>query len=202
MAATKARYFTGIVYVNEVREDWQDVLRDSLGMFLISPVHEPDPVEEYDASTGGVTMKTAKAHCHVLYKHANTITVAAAKNAIPSGIIANEHLEIVSSPNNLARYFCHLDQPEKQQWVGQKPQDLLVCLNGYPLDLTRELTRQEQLDLMRELIAYIRNHSMTEYADLIDSLMDAGDWQMFDYATHNAMVCKTYLASVRHREKG
>ncbi len=200
--AEKSRYFTGIIYVDEVRSDYEKVLRDSLLMFLLSPIHTPDPIEEYDESTGGITFKTLKRHRHVLYKHPNTVGLNGAKNAIPKGIIANEHLEMVTSPNNLARYFCHLDQPEKQQWVGQKPQDLLAVFNNYPLDLTRELTHQEQLNLMRELVVYMRDNNLTEYADLLDALMDSRDWEMFDFAAHNAMVCRTYLASVRHRNEG
>lgn len=75
MGASKSRAFTGLVYPDSAPKNWQDILRDSLGMWLISPLHEPDPVE--DLETGAI--KTLKPHYHVMYFHGAPITPKAGR---------------------------------------------------------------------------------------------------------------------------
>lgn len=196
MAATKSRAFTGIVYPDSAPENWQEILRDSLGMWLISPRHEPDPVEDFE--TGAI--KTLKPHWHVMYLHGGAITPKAGRNIFESypWIVTPKKAEYfqVGSVRNLSRYFCHLDQPEKEQW-SQKPDEVLTCLNNFPLDLERELTRADKRALKKAAFAFIRDRSVTEFSELCDTLMNLGDWDLFDYVTDHSTVIQHYLMSVR-----
>jgi len=196
MAATKSRAFTGLVYPESAPEGWQDILRESLGMWLISPLHEPDPVE--DMATGAI--KARKAHFHVMYWHGAPITAKSARSIFESWpwIVTPPKAEFfqVTSVRNLARYFVHLDQPDKQQW-SERPEDALTALNGFPLDLEREVTRKDKRELKKQLFAFIQDRSITEYSELVDVLMASGDWVMFDFATDNYGVVQNYLMSKR-----
>lgn len=203
----KARYWTGLVYPEDLPEKmrekntagvekWVEVLRDSLCPFLISPLHKPDPEKEVDSS-GSVILKTKKPHHHILYCHGNTTTQNGAKAAIPDGIIANNHIEAVSSQRNLARYFLHLDQPEKEQFEGV-PRDLLTVLNGYPLDLEREMTGEEERQTLVDIFTLMRKNQITEYSELMDSLMAMEDWKLFDYVASHTTPVNAYIASKRH----
>ena len=131
--ATKSRAFTGVVYPDSAPEGWQEQLRDSLGIWLISPIHTPDPGE--DLETGAI--KTLKPHWHIMYCHGNTISPKPAREIFArfEWIVTPKKAEffMVGSMRNLSRYFVHLDQPEKQQWP-EKPEELLTVLNGFPLD--------------------------------------------------------------------
>lgn len=160
MAATKSRAFTGLVYPDSAPAGWQGVLQDSLGMWLISPLHEPDPVE--DLETGAI--KTLKPHYHVMYWHGSPITAKAARSIFESWpwIVIPHKSEFfqVGSVRNLSRYFLHLDQRDKQQFDG-KPEELLTALNGFPLDLDRELTRKDKRELKKQTFAFIRDRNIT-----------------------------------------
>ena len=198
MAATKSRAFTGLVYLDSAPDNWQDTLRESLGMWLISPLHQPDPVE--DMETGAV--KALKAHYHVMYFHGAPISAKLARSIFESWpwIVTPPRAEFfqVGSVRNLSRYFVHLDQPEKQQWA-EKPEEVLTVLNGFPLDLERELTRKDKRELMKQTFAFIQDRSVTEFSELVDVLMFTGDWLMFDFVTSNYGVVQNYLMSLRKR---
>lgn len=200
MAASKSRSFTGLVYPDSAPDDWQQILRDSLGMWLISPLHEPDPVEDFE--TGAI--KTLKPHYHVMYWHGAPITPKSARAIFESWpwIVTPHKAEFfqVGSTRNLSRYFVHLDQPEKQQWA-EKPEDILTVLNGFPLDLERELTRKEKRELKKQAIAFIQDRSITEYSELVDVLMHIGDWTLFDFVTDSYGVIQNYLMSLRKRSE-
>lgn len=198
MAATKSRAFTGLVYPDSAPDNWQEILRESLGMWLISPLHEPDPVE--DMETGAI--KTRKPHYHVMYFHGAPVTPKAGRSIFEvwPWIVIPHKAEFfqVGSVRNLSRYFVHLDQPEKQQWA-EKPEDVLTVLNGFPLDLERELTRKDKREMKKHVFAFIQDRNITEFSELVDVLMYTGDWVLFDFVTDNYGVIQNYLMSQRKR---
>lgn len=200
MAASKSRAFTGLVYPDSAPEGWQKILEESLGMWLISPLHEPDPVE--DTETGAI--KALKPHYHVMYWHGAPITPKSARSIFESWpwIVTPRKAEFfqVGSVRNLSRYFVHLDQPEKQQFA-EKPEEALKALNGFPLDLERELTRKDKREMKKQTFAFIQDRSITEYSELVDVLMYLGDWVLFDFVTDNYGVIQNYLMSQRKRSQ-
>ncbi len=196
MAASKSRAFTGVVYPDSAPENWREILRESLGMWLISPLHTPDPVE--DMETGAI--KVPKPHYHVMYFHGSPITAKAGRSIFETWpwIVTPPRAEFfqVGSVRNLSRYFVHLDQPDKQQWA-EKPESVLTALNGFPLDLSRELTAKDRRALKIATFSFIRDRSITEYSELIDVLMANGDFDTFDYVTDHPMAVQHYLMSQR-----
>jgi len=187
-----------VVYPDSAPENWTQLLEDSLGMWLISPLHEPDPEEDQESGA----IKTKKPHYHVMYFHGSPISCEYARNIfaefpfliMPPG----DRYFSVGSVRNLTRYFVHLDQPEKQQWA-EKPFELLTALNGFPLDLERELTRADKRELKKSILAYVQDNNVMEYSELIDALMHEGAWEMFDYATDHCTMFQHYLMSVRKK---
>lgn len=196
--ASKSRAFTGVVYEgsSDLPDDWRDQLKDTLGMWEISPLHKPDPVE--DLETGAI--KVLKPHYHVMYMHGNTVGASYARSffaRFPWIVTPPKDFHFqVGSVRNLSRYFLHLDQPEKEQFSG-KPEELLTLLNNFPLDLERELTREDKRKLKVACLGYIRTNGITEYNELLNSLMDGSDWELFDYATDHTVMLQSYLWGVR-----
>lgn len=179
-------YWVFLVYPSSAPDDWMERLRATHGMFAISPLHAPD--DENNAE-----------HYHVIYKHENSIRFEYASRILnATGVPANGYVEPCSRPCGYQRYLLHLDDGEKQQFVGN-PNDLIKCLNGFPLDLTREYTpaqRREQRTLCFKLI---RDNGLTEYADFLDGLIDAGKYDLFDYACSHSILFSHYFSSVRGR---
>ena len=193
--ATKARFFTGIVYLDSAPESWIEVLRDSLRQYLISPLHEPDPIEDFE--TGAIKVK--KPHFHIMYAHGNSITAKAARDIFPEWVVLppSDFAFMVGSYRNLSRYFVHLDQQDKQQFKG-KPEQNLTILNNFPLDLSKELTKSEKRQLKIELWNFVRQNNITEFAELLDALGDMQEWDMFEMAFDSQSKIEGYIRSQRH----
>lgn len=185
MNVEKSRYFAFLVYPDSAPKDWVGVLRRSHCAFAISPLHKPD--EE---------MK--KPHYHVIYYSGNgPITLSAAKVKIPAGVPSNGHVEIAASSSGYQRYLIHLDDPEKEQFP--EGSNAITLLNGFPLDLTRELSKSEKAKIRIELMRIIRENGVTEYCDFIFGLMDLGDPDMLDYACNHTILFNGIINSQRNR---
>lgn len=181
--ADKFRYAAFLVYPESAPAGWMDELKASHGMFAISPLHEPDKDE-------------SKPHYHVLYKHPGPGTLNAMRAAIPADVPANGYVEPVSNGRGYMRYLIHLDDPEKQQFSDGK--NAITCMNAFPLDLSREYTAEDRNAQRAEVFALIRENGLTEYADLLDGLIDVGRDDLFDFAFNHTIALTHYLASRRH----
>ena len=179
----KARYACFLVYSESAPEDWKQRLKKTHGCYAISPLHEPDE-------------ENSKPHYHVIYRHGNPVTLATMGRFIPSDIPANGHVELVTAPRNYQRYLIHLDDPEKQQF--EDGADAIEVLNGFPLDLTRDYSKAELQGFRSEIYSLIREYDMTEYAELLDYLMDNGEVDLLDYASNHTILYNTYLTSRRN----
>lgn len=195
---TKARFFTGLIYEDSAPADYEDQLRDSLRQYLLSPWHSPDPVE--DLETGA--LKVLKRHRHLMLCHGNSVTAKAAREIMPDWVVLppSDQAFMVGSYRNLARYFVHLDQPEKEQFAG-KPESNLTALNNFPLDLSRELTKGERRALKIQLWNFCRDNCVTEFSELLDMLGDAQEWDMFELAFDNQSKIEGYIRSKRNSWK-
>ena len=179
----KWRYFQFLVYPKSAPDGWLDILRDSLGDYAVSPLHSGDSEEN-------------EPHYHVIYKHGNSITLDCARQFIPEQVPANGYIEPVIHPTNAQRYLIHLDQKDKEQF--QDGENAITILNGFPLDLTRELTKAEKSEVRAQCFNWIRSNSIIEYSELLDSLAELGNPDMFDYAFNHTIAFNAYLKSLRH----
>lgn len=187
MATPKHRYAAFEVYPDSdgLPENWWDILRNTHGMFCRSLHH------------GGYD--EGKDHYHVMYCHGNTLRDEALKRCIPEGIAANGHVEIVTSPRGYMRYLIHLDDPDKEQFEDGR--DHIECVNGFPLDLSKEYTQEERKQMKREIFQYIRTCDVLEYCDLIDGLMDDCMYDHADLASNSTITFKGYIDSRRNKRR-
>ena len=110
---------------------------------------------------------------------------------------ANDYVEITASSSGYQRYLIHLDDPEKEQF----PEGInaITLINGFPLDLTRELSKSEKAKIRLELMRIIRENGVTEYCDFVFGLMDMGDPDMLDYACNHTILFNGVISSQRNR---
>lgn len=182
--AEKSRYFAFLVYPESAPEDWVGMLKRTHCAFAISPLHHPDE-------------EAGKPHFHVVYYSGHgPVTLQAAKSKIPQVVPANGHVEMVASASGTQRYLIHLDDPEKEQFA--EGANAITTLNGFPLDLTRELSKEEKAKLRSDLLFLIRENGVCEYADLIFGLQDLGDPDLLDYACKHTLMLTAILNSMRH----
>ena len=112
---TRGRNFATVVYPESASADWQEVLAAEFVPAFISPLHDKD------INPGG---EVKKAHYHVILMFDGKKSEDQVREVFAR--IGGVGLERVQSIRGYARYLCHLDNPEKQQYEPFSPhhQDL------------------------------------------------------------------------------
>ena len=73
-------------------------------------------------------------------------------------------------------------------------------MNGFPLDLSRDFSRSELQEQRKRIFELSRENGIDEYADLLDGLMDVGEWDLWEYACNHTVLFTGYFSSVRGRK--
>lgn len=104
---SRTRNYTTIVYPDSdsTPEKWLDILSDHLVPAFVSPLHEDDL---------NPTGEKKKPHYHVVIMFDSVKTIEQAREICKS--IGGVGCEAVKSIRGVARYLCHLDNPEKAQY--------------------------------------------------------------------------------------
>ena len=93
------------------------------------------------------------------------------------------------------RYLTHQDNPEKAQYSEVD----IITLNGFNKLDYFDITRNEILSIKRQVKAFIVEHNINEYCDLLDYLDEANLPELLDCAMSNTILFNTYLKSKRHK---
>lgn len=188
----KHRAYAFLVYPESAAGTWLDDLEQTHLPALVSPLHDKDIWSEADQARDATHRagEQKKPHYHVMVIWDGPVTARNAINTLePLGV---KHVEPVASVVNMTRYFAHLDSPDKAQYNAGD----IRAVNGATVDLTREMTAQERRAVRSAVLAWIREHNVTEYADVVNYAMDAEpDW--LDYVSTQTIFLTGYLRSVR-----
>lgn len=188
---TKARHWAFVFYPESAPPDWLEIVKLSGLKCAISPLHDRDAHSDPAVEDG------KKPHYHSIASWDGPQTFSAA-SAFTQGKLNGTIPVKLESVRGYYRYFTHADDPDKFQY---DPADILH-LNGFDIREHYEMTRAERMKLMGEVQAYIRQHDIMEYADLLDALIDTGENDMWEVAATNTLVFRAYIASRRHLAGG
>lgn len=178
----KKRNWAFILYPESAPEDWREQLQKSGIQAAISPLHDKDINPDGEPK---------KAHYHVILVYGNPTTYNNVKGFCDR---LNQPIpQALEQVRGYYRYLTHEDNPEKVQYSKAD----IEHVNGFDIRDFVELTRSEVGKVKREIMQLIRDNNLTEYADLIDILMDGGEAtaDMFDVATNNTLFFAKYLTS-------
>lgn len=178
-----------VIYPDSMPDDWLDILRQSGLRIAISPLHDKDI---------DPTGMPKKPHYHIIIVYNGPTTFNAVRNFVdklnaPSPI----PLEAV---RGYYRYLTHLDNPEKHQY---DPSDIQT-LNGFNIADYMELTQAEIMEVIRKVSSFIFDNGITEYADLIltvmhlDSNLEFDQW--FNVISSHTIYFTSLLRSLRHKK--
>ena len=183
----KKRNWAMVLYPESAPEDWREQLRLSGLPVAISPLHDKDVNADGEPK---------KAHHHVILVYGSPTTYNNVKALCDR---LNQPIpQPLEQVRGYYRYLTHEDNPEKAQYDKKDIQ----TLNGFSIRDYCELTKSEVAKAKREILQLIRDNSITEYADLIDILMDGGEGtaDMFDVVSNNTLFFKAYLTSQWRRQ--
>lgn len=184
--AIKKRNWTFVLYPESAPSDWQEKIKISGLMAAVSPLHDKDT---------NPTGEAKKAHYHILLVYSGPTTYnAVAKFTASLNATVPQALESV---RGMYRYFTHRDNPEKYQYQESE----ILSLNGFNICDLVEMTKSEVNELKAKILRLINDVGITEYAGLVDFLIDNGLTAEYDVAINNTFFFNTYLCSKRNAEK-
>lgn len=183
----KKRNWAMVLYPESAPQDWREQLRLSGLQVAISPLHDKDVNPDNEPK---------KAHHHVILVYGSPTTYNNVKSLCDR---LNQPIpQPLEQVRGYYRYLTHEDNPEKAQYSKSDIQ----TLNGFDIREFVELTKSEVVKAKREILQLIRDNGLTEYADLIDILVDGGEGtaDMFDVASNNTLFFKAYITSQWRRQ--
>lgn len=179
----KKRNWAFVLYPESAPKDWREQLAKSGVQCAISPLHDRDL---------NPTGEPKKPHYHVILVYGSPTTYNNVKG-FTNGRLGQTIPQALEQVRGYYRYLTHEDNPEKAQYSKAD----IETLNGFDIRDFVELTKSEVSKLMREIQAMIRDNNITEYAVLMDTLMDGGEAtaDLFEVACNHTLFFRAYLTS-------
>lgn len=186
MKNIKARYWACVGYPESLPSDWQEKLRETGLQIAISPLHDRDL---------NPTGEEKKEHYHIIFAYEGPTTYNNVKNLCDT---FNMTIPIkLESVKGMYRYHLHLDNPEKFQYDDRDR----ILINGFDSSLVNELTKTEVDKCKKEIISFILDNDIREYADLLEILMKNDLTNLLTVATSYTILFHTFISSRRNKLK-
>ena len=175
----RVRNFATVVYPESAPEDWMETLAGEFVPAFVSPLHDKD------INPGG---EPKKPHYHVVLMFEGKKSMEQVRDITAK--IGGVGLEKVNSIRGYARYLCHLDNPEKAQYL---PEDVR-CLCGADYNYTIGLVI-DKYKAVREMIAFCKEQGIESFSELLEySSEERFDWFRV-LCDNGTVVMKEYLKS-------
>lgn len=157
---TKARYWVGVGYPENMRSDWQDVIGEITQLPYAYCIHDKD------ADGDGDDRKT---HVHIMLAFPNTTTFACALSIL-QGLSADgkQAFNTVQKVNNVRYMYNYLlhdteDSRKKHKHLYDKRER--VTGNGFDIGCYEQLGLDEKKAIRRELAKLIYDKGYVNYLD-------------------------------------
>lgn len=186
----KKRNWAFVLYPESAPADWREQLTKSGIQAAVSPLHDRDLNADGEAK---------KPHYHVILVYGNPTTYNNVK-AFTNGKLGQTVPQPLEQVRGYYRYLTHADNPEKAQYSAGDIQ----LINGFDIRDFVEMTKSEVTRYKRELLDFIRDNDLMEYADLLDVLLDGGEAtaDLFEVASNHTLFLTKYIASRRYKATG
>lgn len=146
----RTRNFTTIVYPESAPENWMEILGELFIPSLVSPLHDRDT---------NPTGECKKAHYHVILMFENVKTVEQVKAIVEQ--FGGVGCEKVNSLRGVARYLCHMDNPEKFRYDESEIKQFCGVDYRALVDLASDIDEAAE-----EILDFCELHQITSYAHI------------------------------------
>ena len=181
MAEKRNRNFATVVYPDSAPDNWIDILSDFHIPSFVSPLHQ------FDVNPSG---DVKKAHFHVLVMFEGVKSISQVKDLFST--FGGVGCEIVNSIRGMARYLCHMDNPEKFQYNSVE----VKSLGGADYASVVEL-ETDRVKLIADMQEWCKVNGCVSLSELYDySRIHNYDW-FRALATHCNNVMAAYLKSLK-----
>ena len=146
----KGRDWSFIVYPESAPKNWRTILDETFLRWIESPLHDRDVNADGEIK---------KAHWHILISYEGPVGLSAVQKI--SDKLNSPLPQKIGSAKGLVRYMIHLDNPEKFPYDKSD----IVGHNGADVQSYFEMTVTSKIDLMKDIIKYIYDNKIDNYAD-------------------------------------
>lgn len=182
----RSRVWSFLIYPDSAPEDFKKLFSELALCGALSPLHDKDKNDDD-------TMKKAHYHCLLQFDGKKSQKQVQEISDRFSGVLPVKVLSL----NGSTRYLTHMDDADKAQYNAS---DVYV-FGGFDYERHTARTLKRDTDALRsDVIKYIINEDIVEYADLVENLLISGDVEFLDYVTDKSNYWLIqYIASRRGR---
>lgn len=181
--------YTFVLYPDSAIPDWRNYLDSLMIPILVSPLHDSDFLPDGSLK---------KSHYHVMLDFGTTkkswqqvYDLVSPCGGVLAPIKSNNTCDSwVACKRTCARYFCHMDSPDKAQYNTED----ITCFGGFDFwNLVNSTSNK--YDTIRSILKFCRQEHIESFADLLDYCIEYNEqWYMCLCDTGVYMV-KEYLKS-------
>ena len=175
----KCRCFATVIYPESAPTNWKDILNELHVEVLVSPLHDRDV---------NPTGELKKPHRHVQIIFPNPRSRLQARRIFEK--IGGVGCESVNATRGMARYLCHLDNPEKAQY---NPADVIE-LGGADYQEIISLP-SDKFGVIRELIQFIELNNIYSFNALLNWCSEHNEQWFRGLCDNCAYIIREYIAS-------
>lgn len=175
----RLRNFATVVYPESAPENWKEILAGHFIPCFVSPLHDKDL---------NPTGEPKKSHHHVILMFEGKKSMEQAKSIFET--IGGVGCEPVNSLRGYARYLCHLDNPEKAQYLPEQVRSM--CGADYTTTIGLVIDKYKAIG---EMIDFCRGSGILSYSELLEYCREErSDWFRV-LCDNGTVVMKEYLKS-------
>ena len=190
MQQIKGRFW-GFICYPESMPSWEDIKEGCIRYgypITLSPLHDKD-IDENG--------KLKKPHYHGIIVFTNTTTENYA-NKVVSEIFNATRCVLLGSPRSMYLYHTHEGDSSKFHYSDLER----IFINGFDINNYYISTDSEVLNRQIECDLYVRESGITEYCDLVFSLLDNADYDRYKFVTSHSIHYNALLKSIRCKRNG
>ena len=163
----KARFWTGVLYLENMREDWKEVIGDTLQYPYAYCQHSQDKDSKSEHR---------KDHVHLIVAFPNTTTYKHALNVMDllsaEGKKAINKCEAVVGIRNVYDYLIHDTEDCRKKGKEQYDPSERITGNNFDIGAYEQLGTAEKNEMFLEMGQAIREHGFTNYMDFYEFVVD------------------------------
>lgn len=170
---TKARYWVGVCYPENMVEAWQEEIGDILEYPYAYCIHDKDHLAEYKPGKGAskeVQERDRKVHVHIIVAFPNTTTYNNALNLFKK--LSKENcscintVQAVENIRNKYEYLIHNTETCKKQKKYLYKIKERITGNNFDIGSYEQISIADKAKMKIEISDYILENCITNYADL------------------------------------
>lgn len=187
----KSRYWVGVLYPENMLDDWQDQLEYIIQRPYCYCIHDKDLVSDH-------ADEERKVHVHMIICWNNNTTYAAALRLFQKlskpGLSCCNKIEYVENMRFMFDYLIH-DTPRcRKQGKHLYDSSERVCGNLFDIEAFAALDQAEKDKIRRDIGFAITKLNISNYADLYDFCLSMADARYIDvligYSGHFERLCR------------